>query len=221
MNKLSTKQYEQIGEEFLNFYMKNGFGNKSKSDIESYMYHLLVNIGVIDNFAVPLTIARKLNIAPSNIMKYEKWRYVHGYVKPEDLDEKLKEIIKQNVVQGTFIISRGKLTLTLYNPAVKWHLEELLQQDGHNYDYSFSSNNISLTPKALLDLASKWKCDFKKALDEYINSNQSVDKETQERIDNISSTKEKPESKWFDIAKALLQSAASEAFKFLLTKTFG
>ena len=221
MIDLTKEQYQKFGKDFLDFYMKNGFGNKSKSDIESYMYHLLVNIGIIDNFKSPLTIAKKLNISPTNIAKYEKWRYVHGCVENKDLDRQLKDIIQQNIEQESFIISRGKLTLTLYNSAVKLHLEELLQESGCNYDCSFSSNNISLTPKALLTLASKWNCDFKKALDEYINSAQPVNTETQTIINNISTAREQPENKWFKLTEVLIQSVTSEALKFLLTKTFG
>lgn len=216
MNKLSAKQYEQIGKEFFKFYMENGFGNKSKLDIDYFIYNQLCQMKYINDLTDIKLIEKKINVSAKNIRKFQKMRYKQECFQDEDLIQALKKHLQKYSQNKTTLIRSGNITFSIPSFPIKLFLEDFLKTNNYNY-VSLSDKRISLNVNTFCCLLEKLNYDFVNIIrdfttDENITKTLSKAKniETQNIIINISNSPiNEPKIKWCNILCSLVESTIS------------
>ena len=146
MKDLKSRDYEKFGEAFLTFYTENGFGNKSKSDIDAEIYDIICKLGFIDDTQSALIIGRDLRATESSVKKYKEDRFVKHKIEDVELKKQAIDIFKDN----QYKISKGRIIFTVGNIAAKLYIETILQQSKQNYDYTNNPSNISMDVRTFL-----------------------------------------------------------------------
>ena len=168
MKELKSKDYEKFGEAFWKFYTENGFGNKSKSDIDVEIYDILCQQEIIDDTQSALLIGRDLKATETSIKKYKEDRFYKHKIKDEKLKEQIKKIFKNNQSK----VNNGKITFTVSNIVAKLYIEELLHKSDQNYDYTNNPSNISMSVKTFVYIAEQIGCDLDAGLKNIMENEQ-------------------------------------------------
>ena len=204
MKELKSKDYEKFGEAFWNFYIENGFGNKSKADIDAEIYDILCQQEIIDDTQSALLIGRDLKATETSIKKYKEDRFFKHKIKDEKLKEQVKKIFKNNQSK----VNNGKITFTVSNVAAKLYIEELLHKSNQNYDYTNNPSNISMSVKTFVYIAEQIGCDLDNGLKNIMENEQvkNLMGNNYITIQNIFNEKQKNTSeKWVEILSAIGQ----------------
>lgn len=204
MKDLKSKDYEKFGEVFLTFYTENGFGNKSKSDIDAEIYDIICKLGFIDDTQSALIIGRDLRATESSVKKYKEDRFFKHKIGDEKLKEQVKQIFKNNQSK----IIKGKITYTVSNVAAKLYIEELLHNSHQNYDYTNNPNNISMSVETFICIAEKVGCDLDAGLKSVIENTEVKNAlgNTYVTIQNIYNSKKTTADRAVEILNIILQS---------------
>lgn len=168
MKELKSKDYEKFGEAFWKFYTENGFGNKSKSDIDAEIYDIICRLSFVDDTQSALLIGRDLKATETSIKKYKEDRFFKHKIDDEKLKEQVKKIFKNNQSK----LNNGKITFTVSNAAAKLYIEELLHKSDKNYDYTNNPSNISMSVETFVYIAEKIGCDLDKGLKNIMENEQ-------------------------------------------------
>ena len=147
MSELTKKEYEKFGKDFLDFYMGNGFGNKSKKEIELKIFLLLSpsfkgkkNIG----------LARELGITPT---KLKNLIIQSRLINQSNLIEEKKELLTI-LMQTRWYFSKEIVKFTLEDPFVKMNFQSYCEECNVLYDTSFNRNIIKISVKDLAKVIS-------------------------------------------------------------------
>ncbi len=168
MKNLEGKDFEKFGKLFWNFYIENGFANKSKADIDAEIYDILCKQEIIDDTQSALLIGRDLKATETSIKKYKEDRFYKHKIKDEELKEQVKKIFKNNQSK----VNNEKITFTVSNIAAKLYIEELLHKSDKNYDYTNNPSNISMSVKTFVYIAEQIGCDLDTGLKNIMENEQ-------------------------------------------------
>ena len=145
MYELTKEQYQKIGKDFLDFYMENGFGNKSKKEIDLKIFLLLSK-----SFKgkKPISLARELGIT---VTKLKNLIIQTRLIKQVNIAEEKKELL-ETLIQTKWSFSEGFAKFTLDDPFVKMNFQSYCEDCNVLYDTSFNRNVIKISVKDLAEV---------------------------------------------------------------------
>lgn len=168
MRELTPQDYENFGREFWDFYIENGFGNKSKADIDAEIYDIICQLGIVDDKKSALIIGRDLKATEASVKKYKESRFYKHKINDDSLKQQVREIFRHNQSK----VVKGKIVFTVSNVAAKLYIEELLQQSEQTYDYTNNPSNISMNVETFVYVADKIGCDLDAGLNNIMENQQ-------------------------------------------------
>ena len=185
---LTENQYRDILNDFWCYYMQNGYGSKSKSEIDTKIYDILCKFNIIDDLKPAMLIGRKLETSETNIKKYKRDRFYKHLINDDELKEQIKQIMMSNNTNA----NQDKIVFTINNSSAKWYLETILKEANVNYDYSFNTDNISMKVNVFIFIYGFIGGDITKLLNAIEKNkkviNSSKNKDIEEAINKIKST---------------------------------
>lgn len=151
----NSYQYEEFVNLFLKFYLSNGIGSMSKSDIDALVMHLLDNYST--HFGTPLkgmTNYEVSNQLKASVTKIKKLRYDAGLKYSEkNYDEAM--IRFANALQNaSFNLSDQKINLIIEDQLAKNWIQGTIKKSGLVFDNSFNSEIIKIDAEDLLNVMS-------------------------------------------------------------------
>jgi len=138
-----SPKIDSFSKEFLDTYLKQGFGSMTKHDFELLIYHLLAN--KIDLLANKSTyeISNLLSLPENKIKNIQ----LESYLKYEHknhkncIDKVISEIQAANIKPE---LDGNKIKFTLDNVILKRELEHAIKKAGYSVDYSFNKDIVSI-----------------------------------------------------------------------------
>lgn len=136
----SVKEYADFGKAFLEFYLENGFGNKSKTDIDTKILSLIIKL---DNSFELKKLALQLGITPqrfNNLCLQADFRY--GQYSEDNQKKKLLELLnKTHYGYG----KEGELRFLLNNPVLRVLFEAYCMEHQILYNTSFNKDIVTMS----------------------------------------------------------------------------
>mgnify|MGYP000442217014 CR=1 FL=1 len=153
--------YARFGRDFISYYLQNGFGSRSKSDMDCEIYSLLCDCGQINDSLPSITLGLQLRTNASVINNCRQYRFYQHKLSQKQQDKDVLNVLSNNLCS----INKDKwLVFTIHNVATKLRLENLLQEKEKNYDYSFNSSNIKLSISTFAEIYITVGGDFEKII---------------------------------------------------------
>jgi hypothetical protein len=157
VNSLSEAESKEALKYFLKSYTSPAFGALPKNEVELIVLNVLEKVNAIEANPEVYELVSKLRVTRSKARGLIYDRELRSS-STEDLDEKVKELLKSPLIQQD-----GKLfILEVENPLVSDHLRNKVQKLGYVSDGSFSPNIIKLGLEAISALAEAFVSDENK-----------------------------------------------------------
>lgn len=181
ISSLTPEQCKEIVNEFWCYYMQNGFGTKSKSDIDTKVYDLLCKFKIVNDLKPAMLIGRELETSESSIKKYKRDRFYKHLID----DSALKEQIIQIMMSNNTNVKQDEIVFTIHNSSAKWYLEAILKDANVNYDYSFNTDNISMKLNVFMFVYGFIGGDINKLLDDIEKNKEVQNSPNKKDIDTV------------------------------------
>ena len=154
LNKwISEKNKEEIAKvlkDILSFYTNPSLGSVSKREFEAFVVYRLIDAGILEQ--TPYKVARQLGISPSRAKSLLLDCSIK-YKNDEDLENKLKEILKNPITEK---FEQDIVMLEITDPAAYELFKEKLQAKRILADTSFNKNILRMKVDAFIDIISDY-----------------------------------------------------------------
>lgn len=147
LSNTDGEESKTILKKLLSRYLSPAFGALPKSEVELIILDTLEELGAISAEPQVYELVTKLRVTRTKARNLIYERELRRS-KPEDLDERVKEILRKPLIDKT-----GKhFILEVENPLVLDHLRAKVQELGHISDGSFSPSIVKLSVSAFVVL---------------------------------------------------------------------
>ena len=152
--------FNDFGKEFVDRYLRNGFGSLSKREIDMLVLYLILkdkeelenpNIDILSiELKIPKTRLR--NLYYEMRLKYSDSSFAHDDVYKK-MDKNIAKIMKRILDDNLYDITpENDVKLIVSNPYDKHLIEMFLKKEGFLYDYSFSKEIIRFSQEGFIRL---------------------------------------------------------------------
>lgn len=165
MTDLTKPQYEEFGRKLLEFYLENGFGTQSKSNIDLCIFDLLYTTEYFKDCNTVTDMAIKLRTTSAKMNKLLlQSAFYHGFNV-----ENYRNQILQCLGSPARDLNRHKISFEIDNPCVRMAIKNICVNKKIYTDTSFNTNIISFPLNSYSDLINSFvpkgkEKEFEKAL---------------------------------------------------------
>lgn len=162
MKYLTESEKLIIGTKLLDFYMENGFGTRSKKDIDLFLFSQLKGIVAIKTLSI-YELSNFLKITDSKV----KNLILESSLRYSQHDENYRFVVINKIVNSIISLFTkrpdfdGKnLKFLLDDPIERREFENILKEQGYFSDTSFNKEIVTVRLVALVNVISKYQVDF-------------------------------------------------------------
>lgn len=133
------KQYAEFGKAFLTFYLENGFGNRTKTDIDLKIFSLLqphLKGATCRRKALDLQITSGRY---NNLLTQSTFRFSQ-----QNIDEELKGILLDCLTDTAYGFDNNNIKIMLSDPRAKDYFYTLCQDNNFMADTSFNRDIVTI-----------------------------------------------------------------------------
>ena len=128
--------------DFVDYYLKKGFGSMTKKDVELWVFNYLLHNKLKDKRDFEVSKELKIPVSRVKNLRYET-ELIYEESDSEQFVSHLKESLKK--AKCRVGASEGKVILSIPDKMLRQYLADRLEQDGRIYDSSFNSAIVSLS----------------------------------------------------------------------------
>lgn len=149
INELTDEKCRKFTQNFLKFYIENGFGSRLKSDIDGEVFSLMCDYKIIEDTISPISLGLELKTTSASINKLREYRFYHKKMSKEQLKAATFKVLSNNLES---INKDGILSFSVHNISVRYYLENLMQSNDKTYDTNANGSNIKISMKTFWDM---------------------------------------------------------------------
>ena len=212
MKYLTESEKSILGIKLVDFYMDNGFGTKSKKEIDLFLFGLLKDTSTIKSLSI-YELSNFLKITDSkvkNLILESGLRYPRNDEKYRI--ELIRKVTNSILNQATLKVEfDGKnLKFLLDDPIERREFECLVKLEGYFVDTSYNKDLVSVRLIAFIDVISKYETDIKANLikqlkldEKFENSLLNETLSSNQKVENFFSSNKEKISIFFNLLSSI------------------